>query len=183
MEWILDVAPTHHMLALGTALQEAAVLSVHIGMPLSPVRFRLDRTFTTLYRQNMGEGFLVETPFPIRRWEKEAQTGAFTCEIRIAGQYRTLCGQMRPAAVETLLQKTVPQAGPITIASPMTGIVLRIEIACGEKVQPGRVLAVLDAMKMENQILCKQLGTIDKIHISPGRNVQKGSPLFTLLTR
>ncbi len=180
MEWILDVASIRHSLTLGSALQEAAPLSVQTKAHERPLQFRLDRTFRTLYRQEMCEGFLVETPFSFRRWEQEPQTGAFTCEIRIAGQYRTLYGHLRPAAVEKLLQKTAHQAGPTTVVSPMTGVVLRIEVTDAETVQPGRVLAVVDAMKMENQILCKHPGTIDKIHISPGDKVQKGTPLFTL---
>lgn len=178
MEWTLTCNTSRHTLTLGTAAQEATSFSIQVGP--TKLTFRWDRAFHTLYQQDMREGFLIETPFPVRRWEQDPQTGAFICEIRIGSQYRTLYGSLRPSAVETLLQKSVSTAGPAPVVSPMTGVVLRIEVVTGATVQPGQVLAVLDAMKMENQILGKQVGIIEKVHVSPGENVHKGTRLFTL---
>jgi biotin carboxyl carrier protein len=173
MQWLIET----HRLTFGTPSQEATSHTMEVNEV--SLHFRLDRTLRTVYRQEMREGFLVETPYPIRRWERDPQTGGFVCEVRLDGQYRTLYSRLRPAAIETLLQQATHCAASATILSPMTGRVLRIGVALGEVVHPGHVLAVLDAMKMENNILSKQIGTIEKIHISTGENIQKGTPLFT----
>jgi biotin carboxyl carrier protein len=63
------------------------------------------------------------------------------------------------------------------ILAPMPGKILGISVKEGEKVELGRVVLVLEAMKMENEIHASRAGKIKTIHVSEGAEVQSGSKL------
>ena len=65
------------------------------------------------------------------------------------------------------------------IRSPMHGVVVEIR-AAGERVAEGDVVAVVEAMKMMNEIRAHRAGTIEKAHASTGATVEANSPLLTL---
>ena len=67
-----------------------------------------------------------------------------------------------------------------TVASPMPGTVLRIEVAQGSAVKAGQLLVVLEAMKMENEIMAPRDGTVAQIVAQKGSTVETGSPLLVL---
>ena len=67
-----------------------------------------------------------------------------------------------------------------TVAAPMPGTVLRVEVAQGQAVKEGQLLVVLEAMKMENEILAPKDGTVAQIVAQKGSTVETGSPLVVL---
>lgn len=67
-----------------------------------------------------------------------------------------------------------------TVNSPMPGTVLRVEVAQGAAVKEGQLLVVLEAMKMENEILAPRAGTVAQIVAQKGSTVETGSPLIVL---
>lgn len=67
-----------------------------------------------------------------------------------------------------------------TISSPMPGNVLRIEVTQGAAVKRGQILLILEAMKMENEIMASGAGTVDKITAVKGASVNAGDVLVTL---
>jgi len=157
---------------------------LQLGSEKKAPRFRLDRKLHVIYHQEMREGFLLETPFPFRHWESSYLDGrvTFTCEIRVLGRYRTLYGELAPTALATLQRKTSQLKTQALIHAPMTGVVIRISVEAGQAIASGDLLAVLDAMKMENPLLAKQTGKIEKVYCKPGDQVSKGSLLFSLET-
>ncbi|MBF0623373.1 MAG: acetyl/propionyl/methylcrotonyl-CoA carboxylase subunit alpha [Magnetococcales bacterium] len=66
------------------------------------------------------------------------------------------------------------------ILSPMPGLVLRIQVAEGDKVEAGASLLVLEAMKMENIIRAAANGTIKKIYVDSGDTVETDAPLIEM---
>lgn len=64
--------------------------------------------------------------------------------------------------------------------SPLPGTVLDILAQEGQSVAAGEVVMILEAMKMENEIVAPGAGTISAIHVKKGENVQAGDLLFTL---
>ena len=62
----------------------------------------------------------------------------------------------------------------------MPGTVLRVEVAQGQAVKEGQLLVVLEAMKMENEILAPKAGTVAQIVAQKGSTVETGSPLIVL---
>jgi biotin carboxyl carrier protein len=67
--------------------------------------------------------------------------------------------------------------GPRKITAPMPGKVVRLLVREGEEVEPGRGVAVVEAMKMQNEIKSPKKGTIQKILVSEGAAVNAGDVL------
>lgn len=67
-----------------------------------------------------------------------------------------------------------------TVESPMPGNILSVNVKQGDQVKEGQVLAILEAMKMENEIPAPKDGTIVQIVTSKGAVVETGSPLFVI---
>lgn len=66
------------------------------------------------------------------------------------------------------------------IAAPMQAIVTRINVAPGQEVAKGDLLAVLESMKMENYVYAPVAGTVTEIYVSPASSVDAGDTLLTL---
>ncbi len=67
-----------------------------------------------------------------------------------------------------------------TVSAPMPGNILRIEVNQGDKVEAGQILVILEAMKMENEIVAPKAGTVAQIVTSKGAVVETGSPLIVI---
>jgi glutaconyl-CoA/methylmalonyl-CoA decarboxylase subunit gamma len=70
--------------------------------------------------------------------------------------------------------------GSIKVESPMPGKILSIKANAGQQVKKGDVILVLEAMKMENEIVSSEDGTIASINVSVGEMVESGSLLATI---
>ena len=66
------------------------------------------------------------------------------------------------------------------VKAPMPGNILKINVAPGQKVEEGDVLIVLEAMKMENEILAAKSGTVAQVAVSKGAVVETGAPLVVI---
>ncbi len=71
-------------------------------------------------------------------------------------------------------------AGSVTVAAPMPGKILAVKASVGQAVKKGDVIMVLEAMKMENDIVAPQDGTIASINAAAGDSVESGATLATL---
>ncbi|HEX3466022.1 MAG TPA: acetyl-CoA carboxylase biotin carboxylase subunit [Candidatus Elarobacter sp.] len=66
------------------------------------------------------------------------------------------------------------------VVSPMHGVVVEIAVAPGAAVAEGDVVAVIEAMKMMNEIRAHKAGTVSAVHVQPGATVEARTPLITL---
>lgn len=66
------------------------------------------------------------------------------------------------------------------VKSPMPGNILKINVSQGQKVNEGDVLIVLEAMKMENEIVATKSGTVAQIVTAKGAVVETGTPLVVI---
>lgn len=71
-------------------------------------------------------------------------------------------------------------AGSITVDSPMPGKILSVKASVGAAVKKGDVILVLEAMKMENEVVAPEDGTVASINVSAGDAVEAGDTLATL---
>jgi pyruvate carboxylase subunit B len=62
----------------------------------------------------------------------------------------------------------------------MPGLVVRIEVAAGQRVDAGAGLVVVEAMKMENELRAPRAGVVAAVHVTAGQTVDKGAPLVTV---
>jgi acetyl-CoA/propionyl-CoA carboxylase biotin carboxyl carrier protein len=67
------------------------------------------------------------------------------------------------------------------VASPMQGTVLAVTVSNGDRVEAGSLLCVVEAMKMENEIVAHRDGVVDGLSIAPGDQVASGQRLCRLV--
>lgn len=93
-----------------------------------------------------------------------------------------------PAPAAAAAPAPAPAAAPAaavtaageSVNAPMPGAVLRVEVSQGQAVKSGQLLLVMEAMKMENEILAPKDGTVAQILVQKGTSVDTGTPLLVL---
>ncbi len=73
-----------------------------------------------------------------------------------------------------------PPAGSEVIKAPMPGTIVEVTVQLGESVTRGQVLCILEAMKMENEIVAPRDGTIAAVSVAKGASVNAGDPMISL---
>ena len=71
-------------------------------------------------------------------------------------------------------------AGGTPVPSPMMGIVFKLKVKVGDAVKKNQEIAVLEAMKMENSIVCPCDGTVASIAVKEQESVSEGQVLMTI---
>ena len=88
-----------------------------------------------------------------------------------------------PAAAPTPAAAPAPAAAAGAgeqVTSPMPGTILSINVKAGDQVKAGQVLMILEAMKMENEIMAGADGTVTAVMVNQGASVESGTPLCTI---
>lgn len=70
--------------------------------------------------------------------------------------------------------------GAVSVTAPMPGTVLQIKAKAGDAVKRGQAVVILEAMKMENEIVAPQDGVIASVNVSQGDSVNNGDVLMTM---
>ena len=83
------------------------------------------------------------------------------------------------AAAPAPAASAAPAAGE-QICAPMPGNILAVNVTAGQTVKKGDVLMVLEAMKMENEIMCPRDGVVASVNTSKGASVESGTLLCVL---
>lgn len=91
----------------------------------------------------------------------------------------------KTAPVAAQAAAPVPVAGPAkaapgAIVSPLPGTILSISTAVGQEVSRGQKLLVLEAMKIENDILADKAGVVKQVLVAQGDTVQEGQSLIVI---
>lgn len=104
-------------------------------------------------------------------------------------------GQSTPAhvaAAPAAVAPTAPTAAPVPVAksaaggagkkvtSPLPGVIIEVSVKEGQSVKAGDKVAVIEAMKMENEISATADGTISAIHVAKGDSVLEGADIVTI---
>lgn len=84
------------------------------------------------------------------------------------------------APVAAAAPKASGTEGSVKVAAPMPGKILGVKASVGQAVKKGDVIIVLEAMKMENEVVAPEDGTVASINVSEGANVESGDVLATL---
>ncbi len=85
-----------------------------------------------------------------------------------------------PAAAPKAAPAAGGAAGSVKVTSPMPGKILDVKASAGAAVKKGEVILLLEAMKMENEVVAPQDGTIASINVNSGDMVESGDVLATM---
>lgn len=95
-----------------------------------------------------------------------------------------------PAAPAAPVVEAAPSAAPAaapgapvngtSVNAPMPGNILKVNVAPGQAVKEGDVLLILEAMKMENEIMASCSGTVSQVFVTKGATVETGAPLVSI---
>lgn len=84
-----------------------------------------------------------------------------------------------PAAAPAPAASPAPVGGT-QVKAPMPGTILDVKVQNGQSVKKGDILVILEAMKMENEILAPRDGTVAQVAVTQGATVDTGAPLVVL---
>ena len=76
--------------------------------------------------------------------------------------------------------KAAPAAGGAGIKAPLPGVILDIKVKVGDAIAKGQTVAILEAMKMENNINADREGTVVSINVEKGQSIAEGTDIITL---
>ena len=85
-----------------------------------------------------------------------------------------------PAAAAPAPAAAAPTAAGEQVTSPMPGTILDVRVSQGEQVKAGQILVILEAMKMENEIVAPHDAVIAQVVVNKGAKVETGTPLIVL---
>ncbi len=126
--------------------------------------------------------------------DKEYNVSVNSCcgssaEVTVNGvTYNVKIEGVSPLAVEPVRTSPVSAVTPAqaafqpakTISSPLPGVIISVKVKPGDTVQPGQVVAILEAMKMENEIQAEYAGTVTSVNVAQGDSILEGAPIVTI---
>lgn len=102
-------------------------------------------------------------------------------EVKAAADAPAAAPAPAPAAPAAAAPAAAPAAaGGETISAPMPGTILSVNVQNGAAVKKGDVLMVLEAMKMENEIMSPCDGTVASVNVQKGATVETGATLCVI---
>lgn len=116
----------------------------------------------------------------VRRLHKPDETAGLTYEIFLADQrFEVHVEDERSRALLGSLA-SAKETGEVKVRAPMPGLVLNVAKQPGEHVERGETVAVLEAMKMENDLATPHGGTIKEVLVRQGQTVNQGDILVVI---
>ena len=106
-----------------------------------------------------------------------------TLEVADAAEIKATAPAAAPAAAPAPAAVAAPTAAPAngeTVTAPMPGTILAVKVSNGAAVEKGDVLMVLEAMKMENEIVAPADGTVASVNVTKGSSVETGAVLCVI---
>ncbi len=88
--------------------------------------------------------------------------------------------QAAPAQTTVAAPVAKPSGAGEKVNSPLPGVIIEVSVKEGQAVKAGQKVAVLEAMKMENEISAPKDGTITAIHVNKGDSVLEGAPIVSI---
>ena len=83
----------------------------------------------------------------------------------------------RTRAIRSMTGQSAAASGPRPVRAPMPGLVVRVHVEPGQRVQAGQSVVIVEAMKMENDLKAEGDGVVTRVGVSEGEPVEKGTVL------
>jgi pyruvate carboxylase subunit B len=116
----------------------------------------------------------VAAPVSTAEFEVEVEGEVF--KVRVTGAGMTVS----PASAGAQAAAPPPRTGEGTVIAPMQGLIVKIPVKAGDEVKLGDVVAVLEAMKMQNDIVTTVAGRVSQVYVKEGEVVSPNQPLLAV---
>jgi biotin carboxyl carrier protein len=162
MRWFVKVGTREFTIDVDGAdvrLDGEPVLAELRNVPGTPTRMLVvgDRTFTLIAAPHeTGEGWRLDVD---------------------GARHHAIAVDERTRAIREMTGGSAAARGPRPVRAPMPGMIVRIEVEPGQHVEPGQGVAIIEAMKMENELRADGGGVVSKVLVSAGQAVEKGTVL------
>lgn len=93
-----------------------------------------------------------------------------------------ITAQVQEGGAGLKLAPALELKGPFAVKSAMPGLVKKIKARAGQRVEKGQGLLVLEAMKMENEIVAPAGGVVQSISVKENQSIETNAPLLTILS-
>ena len=88
--------------------------------------------------------------------------------------------QATPKAVAPVVPAPVASTGAHKVVAPMPGKIVDVKVSVGQTIKEGDLVAILEAMKMENEIMAGVDGVVTSVSVNAGATVEAGTALCTI---
>ncbi|MDF2593797.1 MAG: biotin/lipoyl-binding protein [Clostridia bacterium] len=121
----------------------------------------------------------------MKKFQVTVNGNAYEVEVEEIGGSFTPVAAAAPAAMPAAAPKAAPApvavpANATKVGAPMPGKIVGVKVAVGQTVKEGDLVAVLEAMKMENEIFAPQGGTIASVNVTTGAMVETNDVIVTI---
>jgi biotin carboxyl carrier protein len=117
---------------------------------------------------------------PGKEMAVKVDEATFKADIRSAARKLSFAHSEPTIAVQSKKPLRNSQASEGAIVAPMTGKIVSVKVKKGEQVKAGQVVCVVEAMKMENEIVTSKDGVVKEVSVSEGSSVSEGEPLLII---
>ncbi len=121
---------------------------------------------------NIADVTVNGTPYKVEMEDAPAQAVPAAAPVAAAAPAAAPAPAPAPAAK--------PAGAGKAVISPLPGVIVEVSVKEGQSVNAGDKVAVIEAMKMENDIVADTAGTVTAIHISKGDSVLEGAKIVTI---
>jgi biotin carboxyl carrier protein len=121
---------------------------------------------------------IPQTPTPVQVTAEQSAPKAAELQAAAGSDNSSSTPQHKSEPVQT--SSNAGPLGSLKVNAPMPGTILDIRVNAGDTIKKGQVVLILEAMKMENEIMAPEDGKITSINTSKGASVNSGDLLFTL---
>jgi pyruvate carboxylase subunit B len=101
-------------------------------------------------------------------------------KVRVTGAGMTVVASGAASGPSTTSAPAPPKIGEGTVIAPMQGLIIKIPVNAGDVVKLGDVVAVLEAMKMQNDIVTTVAGRVNEVYVKEGEVVSPNQPLLVV---
>ncbi|MCQ2134360.1 MAG: biotin/lipoyl-binding protein [Bacteroidales bacterium] len=123
---------------------------------------------------NSVEGKIADVTVNGAAYQVELENAPAVAPVAAAPVAPVAAAAAAPAA------PAAPAGAGVKVPSPLPGVIIEVSVKEGQAVKAGQKVAVIEAMKMENEISATKDGTITGIHVAKGDSVLEGADIVTI---
>ncbi|MCQ2145317.1 MAG: biotin/lipoyl-binding protein [Bacteroidales bacterium] len=123
---------------------------------------------------NSVEGKIADVTVNGAAYQVELENAPAVAPVAAAPVAPVAAAAAAPAA------PAAPAGAGVKVPSPLPGVIIEVSVKEGQAVKAGQKVAVIEAMKMENEIAATKDGTITGIHVAKGDSVLEGADIVTI---